>query len=77
MFVDPATPLAEIVRSTLFGDALECPDTKAVVKGDGDSSFLSRLGMSVLQNRVVTTCPIVTVAEFLEDVDDLPPREVS
>lgn len=69
MFVYPPTPLVKVVRSTLLCDALERPHANAVVKRDGNGSFLSSFGVRVLQNHVVAPRSVVPVAEFLKNGD--------
>lgn len=71
MFVYPAAPLVEVIRSALFRDTLERPDANAVVKRDSNGSLFAGFGVGVLQNHVVAPRPIVSIAEFPEDGDDL------
>ena len=71
MLIYPLTPLLEVVRSALFCDALERPDPNAVVKRNGNGAYFVGFGVRVLQNRVVTPRPVVSVAELPEDVDYL------
>jgi hypothetical protein len=61
----------KILGPTLFSDTLERPNTNAFVKWNSDCPLFSSLRMRVLQNRVVTPCPVVVVAKRLENSDNL------
>jgi hypothetical protein len=60
----------KIVSTALVSNALERPDTDAVVKGNRDRPFLASFGMRLLQDRVVTARSIVAIAERLEHGND-------
>lgn len=77
MVVDPLAPGLEVVGAALVSDALERPDANPVVERDAHGAFLPSLGMCVLQDGMVATCPVVTVAERLEDTHDLVAREIA
>jgi hypothetical protein len=76
MLVDPLAPLVKVVCTALLSDALECSDADSIVKGYGDRSCFASFGMRVLENRVVATCPIVLVTEFLQDRNDFLAGEI-
>ena len=71
MLVDPATPRAEVVRTALLGDTLERPDTDAIMEWNGDSALFTSFWMCVFQNRVIAACPVMPVAELLQDGHNL------
>ena len=71
MFVDPPTPRMKIIRTALVGNTLESSDSDTVVEWDSDSAFFAGLWMCVFQNRVITTCPIMSVSKPSKHSNDL------
>ena len=71
MVVDPTTPRAEVVRTTLLGDTLERPNTDAVMERNGDGTLFAGFRMCVFETRVITACPVVPVAELSKHGDNL------
>ena len=65
MFIDPLAPRMEVVRTALISNALERSDPNTVVKWNGNRSLFTSLGVGIFQDRVVATCSVMPVTEFL------------